>query len=340
MPANVLDPKNLSGPQKAAIFLVAMGEQFATAFFKKLDERSIKKIGKHMSQLTNIPSNVLNAVMSEFERDFKGDNVNVYVSGRKFLEDVMTKSLDVDKAGEVYKAIGDESTNVPFSDLAYTTAPNLVHIIKGEHPQTIALILSHLPQENAAEILSLLPEGIKVDVALRIMNIGQVQDEIVRELDQSIKKDLSKIGIATRKFDGVETLANILNVVDGKTEDYVLSTIEKQDGDLAEIIRQKMFVFEDLLQVDDKSFREILHNVDTQVLTKALKTASEELTEKILSNLSERAADMLREDMEIMGAVRLKEVEEAQQTILRTARSLEEEGKIIISRKGGEEIFV
>ncbi len=339
MPANVLDPKNLTGPQKAAILLLSMGEKFTTAFFKNLDEESIKRIGKHMSRLTDIPSNVLKAVMSEFEKDLKGDE-NLYVSGRKFLEDVMRESLDADKAEEVYKAIGDESSNIPFSDLAYITAPNLVHVIKGEHPQTIALILSHLPQENAAEILILLPEEIKVDVALRIINIGQVQDELVRELDQSIKKDLSRIGIATRKFDGVETLANILNVVDGKTEDYVLSNIEKEDTDLAEIIRQKMFVFEDLLQVDDRSFREILHNVETQLLAKSLKTASEALTEKIFSSLSERAADMLREDMEILGPVRLMEVEEAQQAILRTARRLEEEGKIVISGKGGEEVFV
>jgi len=338
MPANVQDPKNLTGPQKAAIFLLCMGEEFTTAFFKRLDEESIKKIGKHMSQLTTIPSDVVKAVMSDFKKDLKG-NVNVYVSGRKFLEDVMGKSLDERTAVEVYKAIGDESTNVPFSDLTYITAHNLVHIIKGEHPQTIALILSHLPQEKAAEILSLLPEEIKVDVAIRIINIGQVQDELVRDLDQSIKKDLSKIGIATRRFDGVEALANILNVVDGKTEEYVLSGIEKGDGDLAEIIRQKMFVFEDLLQVDDRSFRELLQNINNEGLVKALKTTSEELTEKIMSNLSERAAEMLREDMEVKGPVRLKEVEEAQQTILRTARKLEEEGKIVLVGKG-EQVFV
>ena len=333
------DPQILTGPQKAAIFLLAMGEEFTTSFFKGLDEGSIKKIGKYMSDITYISSNVLDVVLGEFLKNFQGD-ANLAVSGRDFLEQVVGKTLDEETAREVFKVIGDEKHHVPFSDLVYIPADDLVNMLKGEHPQTIALILSYLPQEKAAEILSVLPEEIKADVGIRILKIGQVQDDIIRELDEALTKDFSNIGVTTRKFDGVDKLADILNEVDGKTEEYVLAHIEKEDGDLAEKIRQKMFVFEDLLQVDDKSFREVLQNIDNEGLVKALKTASEELKEKIFSNLSERAAEMLREDMEVQGPVRLKEVEEAQQNIMRTAKKLEADGRIVLGSKGKEEIFV
>ena len=334
-----LSPGQLSGPQKAAIFLLAMGEEFTMSFFKDLDQNSIKKIGKYMSEITYIPADSVSAVMEEFSSNFDGD-VNMAVSGRNFLEQVVTKTLDEETAREVFKVIGDERGDVPFSDLAYIPSENLVNIIKTEHPQTISLIMSYLPVEKAGEVLNLLPEELKADITFRLLKIGQVQEDLIRELDQALKKDLSKIGVATRKFDGVDKVANMLNEVDGKTEEFVLSHIEREDPELAEAIRQKMFVFEDLLQIDSKSFREILQNVDNQGLVKALKTASSELQEKMFNNLSERAAEMLREDMEVLGPVRLKEVEEAQQNIIRTAKKLEAEGRIVLVGKGSEDVFV
>jgi len=333
----IINPEKLTGPQKAAIFLLAMGEEFTTSFFQNLDEKSIKEIGKYMSEITYITSDVLNVVMHEFLENFD-DELNMAVSGRDFLEDIISKTLDEETAKEIFRVIGKEDEDAPFSALEYVPSENIVNIINDEHPQTIALVLSYIPQEKAAEILSMLPEEIKAEVAMRIVQIGHVKDDLIRELDEAIKNDLSKIGVATRKFDGVETLANILDDVDGKTEEYVLTRIEEEDGDLAEQIRQKMFVFEDLIEVDNRGFREILQNVDNKVLVKALKTAPEEMKEKMMKNLSERAAEMLREDMEVMGPIRLKEVEDAQQTIIRVAKKLEEEGKIVIG--GKEEVFV
>jgi flagellar motor switch protein FliG len=333
------DPESLTGPQKAAIFLLAMGEEFTQSFLKRLDEESIQKIGRCMAEITYIHSDVLDAVLKEFLTSFRNE-ANISVSGRSFLKTVVAKSLDDETARKVFKAIGDEGANTPFSDMAYIPAEDLVSIIKEEHPQTIALILSYLPHQKAGEILNLLPEEIKPDVALRIVQIGQVPDDIVMELDEAIKKNLSKVGGASRKFDGVEALAGILNQVGGETEEFVLSNIEKEDGDLADLIRQKMFIFEDLLEVDDRSFREILKNIDNQLLIKALKTASEEMKQKIFGNLSERAAAMLKEDMEVMGPVRLKEVEEAQQAIIRAAKTLEGEGKIVLVGKGKEDVLV
>ncbi len=328
----------LSGPQKAAILFLAMGEEFSASFFKALDEASIKKIGKYMSEISYIPSDVLSTVMDEFLINFRSES-DVVVSGENFLKQVVNKSLDKESAQEVFKVIGEKGNKAPFSDLSYIPVEKLINIIQGEHPQTIALILSYLSYEKAAEVLKSFPEELKTDVALRLVQIGQVDVEIVNELDKVIKNELSKVKGVTRKCDGVETLANILNQVDGVTEESVLNHIESEDSELADMVRQKMFVFEDLLQIENRHFRDILQNVDNQLLIKALKTTSDEMKDKVFSNLSERASDMLKEDMEVMGPVKLSEVEDAQQEIIKIAKRLESEGRIVLA-KGGDDVFV
>jgi len=170
--------------------------------------------------------------------------------------------------------------------------------------------------------------------------MDQVQDDIIRELDETLKQDLTNVKVSRKNFDGIEAVANILNGVDRETEEKLLSKMDEEYADLAEKIRQKMFVFEDLLYTDDRSFRTILQNVDNQTVAKALKTASEEMVQKVFSNLSERAAEMLKEDMEVMGPVRISEVEQAQQTIVKIAKKLEDEGKIVLGGKGKEGDFV
>jgi len=339
MDISKVNPEKLSGIQKTAIFLLTMGEEFTSEFFKKLDQRHIKNIGRYMSEISFIPSNILDAVMGEFVQAFEND-VNLLISGKSFLKEVVDKTLDENTAREVYKAIDSDAPEEPFSDLAYIPAQNLVNIFSGEHPQTIALILSHLPEEKAAEILCLFPEELKADIAYRIVQIGEVQDDLIRDLDSILKTELAGLGSVSRKFDGVEALANILNEVDRNTEESVISHIEKEDSGIAELIRQKMFVFEDLLQIDDKSFREILQNVSNDIVVKAIKTASSDLQEKIFGNLSERASEMLREDLEVLGPVKLREVEEAQQQIIRIAKNLEAEGKIVMAGKGKEDVYV
>ena len=345
MEKNELKSKDVRGAEKAAIFLMSMGEDYTANVFKTLDEISIKKIGRYMSKITYISSDVLSSVMKDFVKSFE-DTSNITVSGMSFLEDIISKTLDEDTAREIFLAIGSQQTEEePFSDFKYIPAENLVNLIKGEHPQTIALILSQIPRDIAAEMMSIIPEKIKPDVALRMLNIGDVQEDVIRELDETLKSELFAMGMSkkktnTSKFDGVEVLADILNEVDKSTEELVLSSIEEDDPDLVEKIRQKMFIFEDLVNVDDKSFRDILKNVDNQGLVKALKTASDIMKQKVFMNLSEGASTMLKEDMEFVGPVRLKEVEEAQQEIIKSAKRLEEEGKIVISAKGKEDVFV
>jgi flagellar motor switch protein FliG len=340
MANNKLSPENLTGPQKAAIFLLVMGEEFSSQIIKELDEQSIQRISKYMSEITVIPSDVHQAVMDAFLADFEKKDVIPAVSGREFLEQVIANGLDEETAKDVFQAIGAKTGNVPLSDLVFVPADSLANILKAEHPQTAAVVLSYLPRGKAAEIFSLLPEHLKSDVSLRIVNIGHIQDEVLRDLDESIKRDLSKAGTATKTINGVEILANILNEVDKDTEDVVLSHVEKEDEDLAEMIRQKMFLFEDLLLVDDPGFREILKNIDNPLLVKALKTASDEMKQKVFANLSERAAEMLKEDMEVLGPVKLKDIEEAQAGMVKIAKRLEKEGKVVLAGKGKEEVFV
>ncbi|MBW2642257.1 MAG: hypothetical protein JRC89_02540 [Deltaproteobacteria bacterium] len=244
-----LNADKLTGPQKAAIFLMTIGEEFSTAFFKKLDKKSIKKVGQHMSEINNIPSDVLNSVMNEFLTNIGGDS-GVVASGEDFLKQIVNKTLDKETAREVFKVIGGENAATPFSDLDYISAENLVNLIQGEHPQTIALVLSYLPHEKAAKVLKLFPDELKTDIALRVVKIGQIDIDVVNELDNVIKSEISKTGGgSTEEFDGIEILANILNSVDGNTEEAVLSHIEEEDDSLAEMVRQKMFVFEDLCRL-------------------------------------------------------------------------------------------
>ena len=336
---NMLTPDKLTGPQKAAVLFLTMGEQFATSFFKDLDEKSIKKIGKHMSEITYVPSGVLQAVMNEFMANFDESNSNLFVSGKDFLEKVIESTLDKDTAMEVFKVINTQGSGTPFSDLTYVSAENLFNAVQGEHPQTIALILSYFPPEKAAEILCLFNEELRADIAYRIVKIGQVDAEILKELDETIKKDLSKIDVSAKKVNGVVTVSNILNMVDGNTEEKVLAYIEEKDSNLANRVRQNMFVFEDLLETENLQFRMILQNIDNQLLLKALRTSSEEMKEKVFKNLSQRAAEMLKDDMEAMGPVRIQEVEEAQQKIIAVAKKLEKDGKIVLG-KGKEDVFV
>ena len=309
MAAEKLDLNNLSGPQKAAIFLLTMGEEFTESFFKTLDQKSINKIGKYISEISYIPAEVIDAVMHEFITSLQSE-IDLSVSGRDFLEQVATKTVDQGTAKEIFKVVGDKSRQIPFRDLLHVSSDNLATILQGEHPQTISLVLSYLPHEKAAEIFSILPDRMKADIALRIVKIGKVKDDVIKELDEALKQDIFKIGTASKKFEGVETLANILNEVDGRIEDEVLTHIEEEDRELADRIRHKMFVFEDLVGTEDTNFREILQNVDSSTVGKALKTASEEMKQKVFKNLSERAGEMLKEDIGIMGPVRLREVEE------------------------------
>lgn len=332
MASKQLQAGELNGYQKAAIFLMSAGEEFTTYFMKTLDKQTIRKIGQCMPEISNISTEVVNGVMDDFLKTYNQTDT-LMISGKEFFASAVRETLGDDDADL-------DLENEPFDNLVHLSPEQLTTAIRAEHPQTIALILSYVSDRKAAEVLHLLPEDIRIEVAYRLTDLGDVPMEFVRELDQTIQKNLIATGTSSRKFDGIEALASILNQVDGATEENIMAYLEKQDADLAQSVRQKMFVFEDLIEFDSKNFREILQNVDSQLLIKALKTASEELKEKVFQNLSQRAAEMLREDMEVMGPVRLRDVEQAQLEILSAAKRLEAEGRVIFPGKGKEDVLV
>lgn len=332
MASKQLQAGELNGYQKAAIFLMSAGEEFTTHFMKTLDKQTIRKIGQCMPEISNISTEVVNGVMEDFLKTYSQTDT-LMISGKEFFASAVRETLGEDDADL-------DLENEPFENLVHLSPEQLTAAIRAEHPQTIALILSYVSDRKAAEVLHLLPEDIRIEVAYRLTDLGDVPMEFVRELDQTIQKNLIATGTSSREFDGIEALASILNQVDGTTEENIMAYLEKQDADLAQSVRQKMFVFEDLIEFDNKNFREILQNVDSQLLIKALKTASEELKEKVFQNLSQRASEMLREDMEVMGPVRLRDVEQAQLDILSAAKRLETEGRVIFPGKGKEDVLV
>ncbi len=339
MAGQPLDSRKMTGPQKAAIFLMMMGEEYTSNMLKKMDEDEITRIAAEMNSMEDIGPDVLRQVVAEYTQ--KVESNQFMVQGDAFLKTLIGLGLDQDKAAAIYKELEKGKGDVPFTYLETVDLNAVIGFIKGEHPQTIALILAHMRPEKAAEVLVGLPQEIQGHVACRVADINQVPVEVIRELDETLEKEILALGDTgrTKKIGGISAIADILNEVDRETESNVLSVMEEEKAELAEEVKQLMYVFEDLGKLDDRAIREVLKQVETQQLSLALKTASEETKDKIFNNLSERAREMLKEDMDVMGPVRLVEVEKAQQNIVRVARELESAGKIVLA-KGAEEVFV
>jgi len=339
MAGQVLDVEKLTGSQKAAVFLLLMGEEFSSQIFKKMDENEIGKLASKMAEIQHVPPAVMTKVITEFADGMEDDRV--MVKGDTFLKTLTDLGLDDVRAKAIYKEIDRGKKDTPFNYLDGMEAKDIINIISGEHPQTIALILVYLKPRRAAEVLSGLPKETQTTLATRIAEIDRVPGEVVKEVDDALRKELTgRSGSGSgKKMGGISCLADILNEVDKETEENVLSTMEEERGDIVEEVRQLMFVFEDLIKVDDRGMREVLKQVESQQLSIALKTASEEMQDKIFGNLSQRAGEMLKEDIEVMGPVKLSEVEMAQQAIIRVARELEAEGKIVLA-KGTEDVLV
>ncbi len=332
--------KGLTGPDKAAVLLMMMGENFTTQVFKYLEEDEVKTIGEHMSRIKSLDTQVVASIMDEFFASFTENNL-LGVSGTSFFKKTVTQAFDSRKADGLLNEFVSKEGHRPFEMLRSLSPQVLVNLLMDEHPQTIALILVNLNHQSAAETIQLLPEAVQSEVIIRIAELDNVPDEIVDEIQEVILEQIADIGNeSNEKLGGTQAAAEIMNQLDQKTEASIMERIENDREELAEEIRQSMFVFEDLVNLDDRSIRTLLKEISNDELILALKTASEGLTEKIFGNVSQRAAQMMREDMEVMGPVKLRDVEQAQQSILKTARRLEEEGKIVLGGKGGDDVLV
>lgn len=332
-----------TGPEKIAILLLALGEDVAAQVLKYLDEQEIQRISNYMSQLGSVPADTINRIAEEFYRRVS-EGGGLAHGGEEYLRKVLNRAMDPEKVEWILDNLTIPSEETGLETIKWLDPKTVASFTRNEHPQTIAIILAHLEPQQAGAVLAELPEVLRSDVALRIATLERVPPGVIKDLGEVLQKELQATGtVETFKktsIGGVEVVAEMLNQMDQSVEHSILSKIEESNPDMAEQIRQLMFVFEDLANVDDRGMQAIMKEVSTDDLTLALKTASEGLREKIFRNMSERAALMLKEDLEAVGPVRLSDVEKAQQAIVRVAKKLEDEGKILMGKRGGEDVFV
>jgi len=331
---------DIPGIRKAAIFLVSLGSQEAATVMRRLDREMVEDVGREIASLEGVALEDREKVVAEF---YNLVMAKAYVDrgGLGYARELLEASLGRDEASRLIQQIEHQVHQQPFSFLQKTESENLLTFIQDEHPQTIAMILAHLPPSKSSEILVGLAASKQMEVVGRIANMEQTSPEVIKEVERGLEHRLSGIvGARLAKVGGVEHVAEMLNLADRSTEKSILEALEAEDPDLVEQIRRLMFVFEDILLVNDKGIQAVLKEIDNEDLALALKTASDELKDKIFKNMSERAQQLIGEDMEYMGPVRLSDVEGAQQKIVDVVRRLEDAGEIIIAGRGGEKELV
>ncbi len=330
----------LSGEQKAAILLISLGPEISSEVFKELKEEHVEQVALQIANMKRVSPAERDAVMEE---TFQLSMAEEYIStgGVDYAREVLEKALGEQRAIEIINRLQGALQMSPFDFIKRTDPQQLLNFIQNEHPQTISLILAHLNSEHAATILSALPPEIQVDVAQRIAVIERATPDIIMEIEKVLERNIASV--FTQEMTaagGVRAVAEMLNRVDRSTEKAIMEKLEETNPDLADEIKRLMFVFDDVLLIDDKSIQRILRDVDQKDLILALKGAGEEVKAKILKNMSQRAKALIIEEMEVMGPTRLKNTEEAQQKIVNTIRQLEEMGEIVVARGGEEEVFV
>ncbi len=327
--------------EKAAIILIAMGKEMSAQIMRHLSDPEIEKLTTEIAKVENIDSKTEMAVLNEFYSLLKASEY-ILEGGVTYAKDLLEESLGKTRADAIMKKITEELNPTGFSLLKDVDPIHLLEFIRNEHPQTIALILSQLNPAQASSVLSQLPEDVQTDVAMRIATMEKISPEIIHEIESVLDVHLKEVISGNLSASGgIKAVASILNLVDRSTEKSIVSNMEMENPELASSIKNLMFVFEDILILDDKSIQLILKEVDTKELAIALKAASDELKEKLFKNVSERVEQMINEEMEYAGPLRLSVVEESQQRIVEIVRRLEDEQQIVIVRGSeGGEVFV
>lgn len=330
----------LRGVEKAAILLIALGPEKSSMIFKHLKEEEIEELTLQIANTRSVSPQEKEEIISEFYEICLAQSY-IAEGGIGYAKDLLEKALGSDKAMEVIGRLTSSLQVRPFEFVRKTDPAQLLNYIQDEHNQTIALILSYLNPQQASMVLAALPQEKQADVARRIAQMDRTSPDVIKDVEDVLERKLSSL--VTQDYTivgGVDAIVQILNSVDRSTEKHIMETLEIEDTELAEEIRKKMFVFEDILSLDDRSIQRILREVDNNELGVALKGSGEEVQNVIFNNLSKRLASMIKEDMDFMGPIRLKDVEEAQQKIVNIIRKLEDAGEIVISRGGGDEIIV
>jgi len=331
----------MTGPKKAAILLVALGEEAAADIIKNLEDSEIQQVGYHMARFTDVSPEDLDMVLEEFyNKSTAGTGGFIISASADYVKNTLTKALGGDRAKSLVDNLSANVEESALESLKWLDPKAIANFITHEHPQTIALILAHLEDpEQTATVLKELPENLQADVVYRMAILEAIQPGVVSEIDEVLSREMQAAGaMGTAKVGGIESVSEMLNSLDKSTETRILATIEESNPDLAEQIRELMFTFEDLVLIDARGMQLILKEVQGSDLPLAMKTASDPIKELIFSSMSTRAADMLREDLEVLGPVKVSDVEKAQQNLVKIARKLEEEGKIVIGGRGGGDV--
>ncbi len=322
----------LTGRRKAAILLVSLGPEVAAEVYRNLSDQEIEQITVEIAGLGGLGPEAINGVLEEFYHTAMAQQF-LNTGGIDAARSMLEKALGSKRAMEIMSRLQGVLQVSPFDFVKRVEPEHLLSFIQGEHPQTIALILSHLSPEQAAPIISSLPPDQQAEVALRIATMDQTTPEITREVERVLERKIATV--LSQEFTmvgGVEALAELLNRVDRSTERAIMETLEAENAELADAVKKLMFVFEDIVLLDDRAIQQVLKEIDQRELATLLKGASDQVKVKILSNMSQRAAEIVKEDIEFMGPVRVRQVEEAQQRFVAVIRRLEEAGEITISR--------
>jgi flagellar motor switch protein FliG len=330
----------LKGLQKASILLLTLGPDLSSRILKQhFPESEIERLTYTISNLGRVPREVRDLVLDEFS-ELQRVRQHIVQGGVKHAKEILEKTVGHGKAEEIIRRLTQTAAIIPFSSLRKTDPKHLLSFIRDEHPQTIALILAYLDPAQSAVILSAMPQELQSEIAKRVATMERTSPEVAHEVQRVLEhKMMTVVSSEQMQVGGVESLVNILNMVDRAAEKSILEELENEDPALADEIRKRMFMFEDIVKLDDTSIQRILREVNTKDLAVALRGAAEDVKTRIFKNMSQRAGQMLREELEFMGPVRLKQVEEAQQKVVKVIRALEESGEIIIAR-GGEDAII
>ncbi|MCM1272236.1 MAG: flagellar motor switch protein FliG [Clostridium sp.] len=340
MAGNSVNMEDITGIQKAAVLLICLGPERSATVFKHLRDDEIEQLTLEIANTKSVSPDVKDAVMDEF---YEVCLAQKYIAegGITYAKELLDKALGEDRAKDVIGRLTASLQVRPFEFVRKSDASQLLNFIQDEHPQTIALILSYLPSAQAASVVSALAPEKQADVAKRIAMMDRTSPDIIKQVEKVLEKKLaSLVNQDYTIVGGIDSIVSILNTVDRSTEKHIMETLEIEEPELADDIRRKMFVFEDILLLDNRAIQTVLREVDNNELAVALKNANEDVKQIIFDNLSSRLSTMIKEDMEFMGPVKLKDVEDAQQKIVNIIRKLEDSGEIIISRGGGDELVV
>ena len=332
---DTLQFSKLSGVEKAAVLLLSLGEQATAKIFEQLDDVEIRKISRAMMNISHVPVEVAQQVMDHFDKA-KAGNAGIFVRGEEFVKRAIAGSSDDDRKAALLEQISSGASFRPLETIAMMEPRMVAGILEREHPQTVALILSTQTPEHTSKIIDFLPDDFKANIMYRIARIDKVSPEVINQIEESLRREIGLVtGADKQQVGGIEKVVDILTRMSKGKDRTILEQLDETDPEMADAIRKKMFTFEDLIFIDNRGLQAILREVNNDTLVLALKTASDELKEKIFSNISKRAAEMIRDDLEVMGPVRLVEVETAQQEILQVALRLEAESKVVIPGRGG-----